>query len=87
MSNDQPMKLRVQRAIRSLAEDKLIVQPRKGARWELTEKGEKLPEYQPGVAEKPYHHVVSGTNWYLTDTERRDGVIQIEIRNENKKLR
>jgi hypothetical protein len=39
--NGQPMKPRVQRAIRSLAEDKLIVQPRKGARWELTEKGEK----------------------------------------------
>jgi hypothetical protein len=39
--NDQPMKPRVQRAIRSLADDKLVVQPRKGARWELTEKGEK----------------------------------------------
>jgi hypothetical protein len=38
---DQPMKPRVQRAIRSLAEDKLVTQPRKGARWELTEKGEK----------------------------------------------
>jgi hypothetical protein len=39
--NDQPMKPRVQRAIASLAEDKLVVRPRRGARWELTEKGEK----------------------------------------------
>jgi hypothetical protein len=38
------MKPRVQRAIRSLAEDKLIVQPRKGARWELTEKGKEAAE-------------------------------------------
>jgi hypothetical protein len=37
----KPMKPRVQRAIRALAEDKLIVQPRRGARWELTDKGEK----------------------------------------------
>jgi hypothetical protein len=40
--NDQPMKPRVQRAIRSLAEDKLIQQTRKGAAWALTEKGEKV---------------------------------------------
>jgi hypothetical protein len=40
--NDQPMRPRVQRAIASLADDKLVVQPRKRARWELTEKGEKV---------------------------------------------
>jgi hypothetical protein len=39
--DDQPMKPRVQRAIHSLAEDKLVTQPRKGARWELTDKGKK----------------------------------------------
>jgi hypothetical protein len=42
--NNQPMKPRVQRAIRSLAEGKLVTQPRKGARWELTEKGEKAAQ-------------------------------------------
>jgi AAA domain len=39
--DDQPMKAKVGRAIRSLVEDKLVQQPRKGAPWELTEKGEK----------------------------------------------
>jgi hypothetical protein len=37
--NDQPMKPRVQRAIRSLLDDKLIQQPRKGGHWKLTDKG------------------------------------------------
>ena len=37
--NDQPMKPRVQRAIRSLAASKLIQQTRTGAPWELTDKG------------------------------------------------
>jgi hypothetical protein len=37
--NDLPMKPRVQRAIRSLAEDKLIHQIRRGVPWTLTEKG------------------------------------------------
>lgn len=36
-----PMKPRVQRAIRALADDKLIVKTRKGDPWEITEKGEK----------------------------------------------
>ncbi len=36
-----PMKPRVQRALRALAADKLVQQPRRGGRWELTEKGEK----------------------------------------------
>jgi hypothetical protein len=38
--NDQPMKARVQRAIATLFEDKLIMRVRKGAPWKLTEKGE-----------------------------------------------
>jgi hypothetical protein len=38
--NDQPEKWKVRRAIRSLAEDKLIQQKRKGDPWTLTEKGE-----------------------------------------------
>lgn len=37
--DDQPMKPRVQRAMRELAESKLVKQPRKNARWELTENG------------------------------------------------
>ena len=40
--DDQPEKWRVQRAIASLADDKLIQQLRKGAPWTLTEKGEKV---------------------------------------------
>ena len=36
-----PEKWRVQRAIASLADDKLIQQMRKGVPWTLTEKGEK----------------------------------------------
>jgi len=40
--DDQPMKVRVQRALRSLADDKLVMQRRKGGRWELTEKGEEI---------------------------------------------
>jgi hypothetical protein len=40
--DDQPEKWKVQRAIASLLDDKLIQQPRKGAPWELTEKGEKV---------------------------------------------
>jgi hypothetical protein len=40
--DDQPEKWRVQRAIASLADDKLIQQLRKGAPWALTEKGEKV---------------------------------------------
>jgi hypothetical protein len=36
-----PLKARVHRAITALAEDKLVTQPRKGGRWELTEKGQK----------------------------------------------
>jgi hypothetical protein len=39
--DDKPEKWRVQRAIRTLADDKLIQQLRKGAPWTLTEKGEK----------------------------------------------
>ena len=39
---DQPMKARVQRAIRALDNDKLIICTRKGAPWILTEKGEKV---------------------------------------------
>ena len=39
--DDKPERWRVQRAIASLADDKLIQQPRKGAPWKLTEKGEK----------------------------------------------
>jgi hypothetical protein len=42
--NDQPLKWRVQRAISTLSEDKLIVRIRKGAQWTLTEKGEKVVE-------------------------------------------
>ena len=38
--NDQPMKARVQRAVRALSDDKLIHRTRKGAPWTLTEKGE-----------------------------------------------
>jgi AAA domain len=38
--NDQPLRPRVQRAIRCLADDKLVVQLRKGAKWTLTAKGE-----------------------------------------------
>ncbi len=37
--DDQPMKPRVQRAVRALAADKLVKQVRKGDRWELTETG------------------------------------------------
>jgi len=37
----QPMKYLVQRALRTLCDDKMIVQRRKGGPWELTEKGEK----------------------------------------------
>ena len=40
--DDQPEKWRVQRAITSLAEDKLIQKLRKGARWQLTEKGQNV---------------------------------------------
>jgi hypothetical protein len=40
--SDQPMKARIQRAIRALADDKMIQQIRKGAPWSLTEKGEKV---------------------------------------------
>ena len=40
--DDKPEKWKVQRAIESLADDKLIQKPRKGAPWELTEKGEKV---------------------------------------------
>jgi AAA domain len=40
--NDQPEKWKVQRAIASLVEDKLIQKSRKGAPWELTDKGEKF---------------------------------------------
>jgi len=40
--DDQPMKVRVQRALRSLADDKLVMQRRKGGRWELTAKGEEI---------------------------------------------
>jgi hypothetical protein len=39
--NNQPERWRVQRAIRSLAEDKLVHQSRKGAAWSLTDKGQK----------------------------------------------
>jgi hypothetical protein len=39
--DDMPEKWRVQRAIASLADDKLIQQVRKGVPWTLTEKGEK----------------------------------------------
>jgi hypothetical protein len=39
--DDTPEKWRVQRALRALAYDKLVQQPRHGAPWELTEKGEK----------------------------------------------
>jgi hypothetical protein len=38
---DEPMKARVTRTLRSLAEDKLVHQPRKGGPWMLTDKGEK----------------------------------------------
>jgi hypothetical protein len=41
-ADDQPEKWRVQRAITSLTEDKLIQKLRKGARWGLTEKGVKV---------------------------------------------
>jgi hypothetical protein len=37
---DQPERWQVQKAIISLAEDKLIQQPRKRAKWKLTKKGE-----------------------------------------------
>jgi len=37
----EPLKPRVGRAIRSLADDKLVHQTRKGAPWTLTDKGEK----------------------------------------------
>lgn len=37
----QPMKARVQRAMQTLAADKLIEKPRRGARWKITAKGEK----------------------------------------------
>jgi uncharacterized phage-associated protein len=40
--DDQPERWRVQRAIGSLSDDKLIQKPRKSAPWELTEKGEKV---------------------------------------------
>src|SRR4051794_1911295 len=49
-----PMKSRVQRAIRSLAEDKLVIQPRRGARWEVTEKGEKALE--SAISGQPNEH-------------------------------
>jgi hypothetical protein len=39
--DDQPEKWRVQRAIASLANDKLIQRARKGGPWELTDKGKK----------------------------------------------
>ena len=42
--NDQPMKARVQRAVRALADDKLIHRTRKSAPWTLTEKGEGVLE-------------------------------------------
>jgi hypothetical protein len=35
----RPRKARVTRTLKSLQEDKLVTQPRKGVRWELTEKG------------------------------------------------
>jgi hypothetical protein len=40
--DDQPERWRVQRAITSLVDDKLIEKIRKGAPWRLTEKGEKV---------------------------------------------
>ena len=40
--NDQPMKARVQRAVSTLANDKLIHRQRTGSPWTLTEKGEKV---------------------------------------------
>jgi AAA domain len=40
----KPLRARVQRAIRSLADDKLLAQERKGAPWRLTEKGKKFLE-------------------------------------------
>jgi len=40
--NDQPEKWRVQRAIASLLDDKLIHRLRKGAPWKLTDKGESV---------------------------------------------
>jgi len=39
--DDKPMRLRVQRAIQQLADDKMVYQNRKGDAWKLTEKGEK----------------------------------------------
>ncbi len=41
-------KWKVQRALRSLSDDKLIGQPRKGARWRLTEKGRGILAERPG---------------------------------------
>jgi hypothetical protein len=40
--DDKPERWRVQRALQTLADDKLIERRRKGAPWELTEKGEKV---------------------------------------------
>lgn len=37
--HDQPMKAKVQRAIATLEADKMIVKPRRGGKWVLTEKG------------------------------------------------
>jgi hypothetical protein len=39
--DDRPIRWKVQKAIASLARDKLIQQPRQGKPWRLTEKGEK----------------------------------------------
>jgi len=36
----KPMKVRVQRAVRTLVEAQMLMQLRKGGRWELTLKGE-----------------------------------------------
>jgi AAA domain len=40
--DDRPERWKVQRALQTLADDKLIERPRKGASWQLTEKGEKV---------------------------------------------
>ena len=41
-ADDQPLRARVQRAIKTLGDDKLIIKHRTGGRWELTDKGTKV---------------------------------------------
>jgi hypothetical protein len=50
--DDKPERWRVQRALASLAEDRLIQRPRKGAQWTLTDKGEEVIGQPAGTSSR-----------------------------------